>query len=197
MFYTAAAEAHPGLDGASRKAILRYQDPHPYSYPPIQTYPQSINPYNPNPTVPPQPINYVYSPYTLPPPIGYSPTYPLSQDGYVTQLQNQNPNQYPNHVYSQIHPEHEVEAEPAVFANAGPPGWVYDPTTGTGSWGVTTGTAIGNGMGNGNRWSVGSDERGNRNGGGHGNGEVEAWRTRSEWSSPMPGVFDPNLWNRN
>lgn len=45
MFYALAAEAHPGYDGAPRKAILRYQHPtqQPYSYPaqpmPTPAYP--------------------------------------------------------------------------------------------------------------------------------------------------------------
>ena len=45
MFYSLAAEAYPGQDGAPRKAILCYQDPgHPSSYAPLSAQPYHLQP---------------------------------------------------------------------------------------------------------------------------------------------------------
>ncbi|KAK4687299.1 hypothetical protein P7C73_g2812, partial [Tremellales sp. Uapishka_1] len=91
MFYSLAAEPHPGQDGAPRKAILRYQEPsYPYVYP-----------YPPN----------EYAPQQLPPNV-----YDDSPEV----------NHYPAH----IHPYNLVPARPAMFANAGPPGYAYYPVQG-------------------------------------------------------------------
>ena len=66
MFYTLAAEAHPGYDGAPRKAILRYQHPSiPQTALPASqgTYPTySLD----------DPITYAESTYPLPPAYGYA-----------------------------------------------------------------------------------------------------------------------------
>jgi hypothetical protein len=178
LFYSLAGDAHPGQDGAPRKAILRYQEPHPYSYPPIQQHPRFEDHYYPPPLpmhdhgpIPP-PLQYD-SPYTFPPQADYTFIPPISAP--------------PPHtatacttcipvLSAQPQPQHDVQA--GQFANAGPPGYAYDPTTWQG--GVER--------------SVGSDEV-------YDPIPVSGLDrltvgSRSEWSSPLPGAFDPSLWEQ-
>ncbi len=146
MFYSLAAEAHPGQDGAPRKAILRYQDPvHPYSYPPQPVPFHDDAPTNPT----------YYAEATVP-----SHVHPYS---------------FPPTAYDHS----QFEAEPAQFANAGPPGYSYNPASSR--WEYSA-----------NRWSTGSDEQACV----VSSSVPPAWRTRSEWSSPMPGFegWHPHLY---
>jgi hypothetical protein len=67
VFYTLAAEAHPGYDGAPRKAILRYQHP---------AIPQAALPTSSQAAYPSYPIDdaitYADSSYPLPSTYGYA-----------------------------------------------------------------------------------------------------------------------------
>jgi hypothetical protein len=182
MFYTLAADPHPGQDGAPRKAILRYQDPsqsHPFCYPSEPgavangyTLPlaaegnlpyafryhdratMAVEEVEHSPTAPYPPHISTYS-YDTPPYATYATT------SYGTGEVN---------AHSQAQGLGYHEPEPAQFANNGPPGYAYDPHTNV--WG--------------NRWSTGSEELMGDcvMGGVPASGGV--WRTRSEWSSPMP-----------
>lgn len=148
MFYSLAAEAHPGQDGAPRKAILRYQDPvHPYSY---AAESSAVPLYHDDP------VGSTYYEYP----------------SYDSQL---HPYSYPPTTYDHS----SYDAEPAQFANAGPPGYSYNPSSS--SWEPAT-----------NRWSTASDADF------YTNANIiapPAWRTRSEWSSPMPvqGAWQPPI----
>jgi hypothetical protein len=166
IFYSLAAESHPGLDGAPRKAILRYQDPHPYSYPPIHPSYQPAMTYEGLPPHyaqqhHPAPTQYHVSPYTLPRPVGYVPHDDNSWEG-------------------------ETLPQPAQFANAGPPGYAYDLPSAQPWAGQGQGHAQGS---NGTSWSMDTNNEV------YGERRADAWRTRSEWSSPLPGVFDPSTWS--
>ncbi len=138
MFYSLAAESHPGQDGAPRKAILCYQDPNAHSYPPQPQH------------------TYQSQPHDL------AITYNDPSD-----LSNVHPYSFPPMTTaSRFH----YEPEPAQFANAGPPGYAYNPVSS--SWEQA-----------GNRWSTGSEEHRYPSG----SAAPLVWKTRSEWSSPMPG----------
>ncbi|OCF36166.1 hypothetical protein I316_02038 [Kwoniella heveanensis BCC8398] len=150
MFYTLAAEPHPGADGAPRKAILRYQDPMMVpSYPPQPQYgfsmatpshlvPSSVT----TPSFPPYEDVNMYEPSNSP--LAAFPAnmyqYPQGPDPAIQppSAQPQAPSQamydptssYPvNLNWSPMH----VEPEPAQFANAGPPGVAYVPSA-TSHW---------------------------------------------------------------
>ena len=166
MFYQLAAEAHPGFDGAPRKAIMHYQQ-----------RPSSHYAYAP-PTV--TPTHYT-SGYTSDDPIAH-PEYPFpipATYGYTV-------------------------PQPAQFANAGPPGYAYDPSqhhpqpssaryeTGLGISGIN---AYG---GNPAQWgeiNVHTQQQ-NLTQSAMAPGPPE-WRARSQWSSPIPVQFNPHIWQRN
>jgi hypothetical protein len=156
MFYSLAADAHPGYDGAPRKAILRYQ------YPAGQTTCPSFAPSTAYPTYSSQ--DSYGNPVPIFPPTGY---------GYAM-------------------------PQPAQFANAGPPGYAYNPSvspsydTGLGIYGlnniVTTETS-----------GIDWNEK-------HLQSDITpdvaplplephpTWKARSQWSSPLSGAFDPKAW---
>ncbi|WVQ93783.1 hypothetical protein IAU59_000861 [Kwoniella sp. CBS 9459] len=172
LFYTLAAEPHPGADGAPRKAILRYQDPKmvpsysmqpQYGYPfaaPTHLVPSSMS----TPSYPYEDVNmyesnaspqtafpshmYQYpqiSAQAIPPPSAH----PHIQAHAQAQAQAQVPAQGyydPTSSYPvnlNWSPMH-VEPEPAQFANAGPPGVAYVPSA-TSHWtgGLPTPSAAG------------------------------------------------------
>lgn len=195
VFYTLAAEPHPGQDGAPRKAILRYQDPsHPFVYPEViaePTYPASEIKTTP---IPDPAFSYGYAFDSVPSLSTTSLTpdqrtgYLPSASGYAYDVSSDTspyvPYSAPGSGYTGtsamnahsaaqglgiVYPAAAAaEPEPAQFANNGPPGYAYDPHTN--AWA--------------NRWSTGSEEML----GGYQPDEAGAqmWRTRSEWSSPMP-----------
>ncbi|WVQ76318.1 hypothetical protein IAR50_005983 [Cryptococcus sp. DSM 104548] len=108
MFYSLAAEARPGADGQPRKAILRYQAPTPQHH---YGYPQSYHGYQ-APPPPPSDVSMTGS---------VSPMYQ-----YPTHAQTYTPNPYAtSHWSSPI--DIPQQPEPAQFANAGPPGYWYNP----------------------------------------------------------------------
>lgn len=129
---------------------------------------------------------------------------------YVPAIPNPNPTQTyypePDHTRYQPYPAHSrsstVNSEPGQFADAGPPGYIYNPAMYAAGHPAELvyreqdqrrdpehGSTANPGS-NVNRWSTMSDEmmahtHANGSGGAPYNGEQ--WRTRSEWSSPMPG----------
>ncbi|OXG52006.1 hypothetical protein C355_02034 [Cryptococcus neoformans Th84] len=132
MFYSLAAEPQTGAAGQSRKAILRYQAPtaeHSFNYPSHPSYP----PYNP------QTSHTPYS-YQVPPPPDLSP-----QDVAMFDNHLHPPTSYYPAGHANVHPETQgiytpdpytaapgwpsiqVGPQPAQFANAGPPGYAYNP----------------------------------------------------------------------
>ncbi|WVF66148.1 hypothetical protein IAT40_000888 [Kwoniella sp. CBS 6097] len=160
MFYTLAAEPHPGADGAPRKAILRYQDPmmvpsYPsqpsYGYPvvtPTHLVPSSVT----TPSYLYEDVNMYeanHSPQTAFPSNMYQfPQVPDQANTNVNANANAPPSARPHpHVPAQgmyINPTPSypvnlnwspmhVEPEPAQFANAGPPAIAYVPSA-TGHW---------------------------------------------------------------
>ncbi|WVW81934.1 hypothetical protein I302_103937 [Kwoniella bestiolae CBS 10118] len=125
MFYSLAAEPHPGVDGAPRKAILRYQEPNQYSYP-IQNNPYASTSY---PVHPAQTTPYAFDDVTMydannSPQAAYpSSAYQYPSSSTVPQIPGQGM-YYPTQMgWSPTH----VIPEPAQFANAGPPGFTYYP----------------------------------------------------------------------
>jgi hypothetical protein len=163
MFYTLAAQAHPGYDGAPRKAILHYQQQ------PSQTRHQY--------TYPSQPVQ--------------TPAYPVftNDDGIS----------HPEYPFPTGAAFAHAAPQPAQFANAGPPGYAYDPSQSRQAEAAEYGTGLGiTGLDSANesriQWGEsidprqpivpipGVDPRG------------QDWRARSQWSSPMTGHFDPRIW---
>ncbi|KAK6905352.1 hypothetical protein I204_05302 [Kwoniella mangroviensis CBS 8886] len=129
MFYSLAAEPHPGVDGAPRKAILRYQEPNQFTYPVQHTsYMSSSYPVHSALATP-----YAFDDVTMydannSPQAPYpSSAYQYPTPGAVPQIQGQGMYQhtaYPTQMgWSPTH----VIPEPAQFANAGPPGFTYFP----------------------------------------------------------------------
>ncbi|WVQ80281.1 hypothetical protein IAT38_002386 [Cryptococcus sp. DSM 104549] len=204
MFYSLAAEAHPGADGAPRKAILRYQDPAParpfgFQAPQVQQHPfYSSHPQHPLPPPPhplqqaPQLINYSggATPYhsedvvmESAQPAPQLPTLPsvqaLQAYGYAQDAAAAGSNQHsamqgifsPENAYPGAAGEWsptEVDpripggpggAEPAQFANAGPPGYAYNPYPGSGGgrWPSGAGYDPRYSGGQGQAWTRGSD----------------------------------------
>ena len=144
MFYTVAADAHPGQDGAPRKGILHYAQ-NPYSQ-----YPATVAQYLPppdsdsNPSAPnslrPSPIAHYY-PTTSQAgtPYGYAAQSPYMPDAvYPPPPQSQIQLQHRASIPMQQQPMSQSQWEradhpppatalPAPFANAGPPGYAYNP----------------------------------------------------------------------
>ncbi|WWC85938.1 uncharacterized protein L201_000808 [Kwoniella dendrophila CBS 6074] len=205
MFYSLAAEAHPGADGAPRKAILRYQEPNPFTYPAQNTaYASTSYPIPSTSACPSYPFDdvsmydannspetaYPSSSYQYPPPTVHS-VHSQNQGLY---------NSYPAQMgWSPTH----VVPEPAQFANAGPPGFTYYPST---QMQKTPAPAIPNhpmvglglntqqGMNPTNGMSVDGQTVYTPNGVVYStpvDGNMfNQWTSRSEWSSPMIPRYD-------
>ena len=147
MFYSLAADAHPGQDGAPRKAILKYQDPIvPFgqqvvpSQQPMWTMQDPYGPRASVPTIPSQQIAYpsqsnsmpfsqpqVQIPYLGPPPMSASQTMPAYVNQPIGQELQLPPIQTTISHDQDGMMEYRPYPEPAQFANAGPPGYTYDP----------------------------------------------------------------------
>lgn len=136
MFYTLAAEAHPGQDGSRRKGTLHYEIPqNQYSqssqYPIDQQFPHShaqIPQYQPGPMFTTQPLGPSYAPpvahsqsQPMYAPMGFNPTLVNQGQDYMT---TPNPHDCPHQQYVFGQPAVPV---PAQFANAGPPAYQYQP----------------------------------------------------------------------
>ena len=100
-FYTCSARAHPGQDGALRKAILRHQAP-------AQPYYTPANPYPP----PDMTMSGQQTPW-YPSPADIDLVTPL---GHPATLAG-----------SSAAPHTHVPSLPGNFANAGPAGYLYEP----------------------------------------------------------------------
>jgi hypothetical protein len=193
MFYTLAADAHPGQDGHRRKGILHYQAPQsfdPSMYPSAQpyqaqaSYPQAQMPYQLSPTAPLYPSA---SAGPTPMPNHYEPISHLAPI----------PGQY-DYVDQQQYGQPAIPA-PAQFANAGPPAYQYQPqqfqqpdtSYAQAQYFPQYQTQAPATQGYNHRWSVGSDDL-------HlaqaQHGARQPLQSRSEWSSPMPGQ-GPYGWN--
>ncbi|WVR03502.1 hypothetical protein IAU60_000493 [Kwoniella sp. DSM 27419] len=131
MFYSLAAEAHPGVDGAPRKAILRYQE--------------NNGSFGQQPYVP----VYPHGQMSLAPPSMVSTPYTYDeasvQEANSSPLSAYPPAMYPHQAaqpsFPSAHPIAQgiydpssahgwnmpYRPEPAQFANAGPPGFSYMP----------------------------------------------------------------------
>jgi len=175
VFYSLAADPHPGQDGHRRKATLHYQAPQPY-YPNQPTAGGYTQP------------GYPVSNYQISPTAAFNP-YTTSNQEPISHLAPI-PGQYDG---SQQFGQPAIPA-PANFANAGPPGYQYEqemqyrqtnPSYAESqyhpSYQIHTPFQPGPSV-HGQRRSIGS------------NGDHPAQyqqgapaQTRSEWSSPMPG----------
>ncbi|KIR55047.1 hypothetical protein I315_02284 [Cryptococcus gattii Ru294] len=131
MFYSLAAEPQVGTAGHPRKAILRYQAPiagHPSSHPPHLSYP----PYNPQASQAPYPYQAQppdFSPQDagvfdgqLHPPASYYPAGHASSHSETRGMYTPDP-----YTAAPVWPPMQVGPQPAQFANAGPPGYAYNP----------------------------------------------------------------------
>lgn len=189
MFYSLAAEPQTGTAGQPRKAILRYQAPaveHSFNYASHPSYP----PYNPQ-------ASQASYPYQVPPPPDLSPQDVVMFDDHLRPPASYYP---PGHADSHSETQGmytpdpyiaapvwrtpmQVGPQPAQFANAGPPGYVYNPyMPTTARWAGFTPAAHGEPIYPG--WTRTSD--------GvlyyHSEPQVEGppvWTSRSEWSSPV------------
>ncbi|KAK8845485.1 hypothetical protein IAR55_006198 [Kwoniella newhampshirensis] len=222
MFYSLAAAPHPGADGAPRKAILRHQDPSiSFSFPPAPNPNYMATPIYQLPSTAPYSYEDISmsesnpSPQALYPPSMFEVNQIPSASGRLNSHNTPIPyNPYDLRIFSPVY----ADPEPAQFANAGPPGYVYNPPSMT--WhqqypqmppvaSETNGLGINMNMGisgvatsalpsgvpggtNTNRWSLGSD-------GGGGPKSVRGagglmWAnngSRSEWSSPLVKFDQP------
>ncbi|RXK37169.1 hypothetical protein M231_05538 [Tremella mesenterica] len=128
VFYTIAADPHPGQDGAPRKGILHYQEAFPM-------YPPDIQPY----AMPPRSAQYSdYSGSEPAQSLRPSPIARFTHSSHATPYHNQSP-YIPDPIYLPPPPSsattqtnhdpewQRAEPMPAQFANAGPPGYTYNP----------------------------------------------------------------------
>ena len=158
-YYSASARAHPGQDGAPRKAILRHQAP-------IQAQPYFT----------PQPPTYEYTPAPGMTMSGQqTPWYPspgevdLMTPGGAATLPMVLPEHYPSQPHQLAH-----AAQPSIpgnFANAGPAAYLYEPSAVF----QYNGTPAPVPPHNRSQHNLHSNVQGL---------EQFRWQTRSEWSSP-------------
>lgn len=119
LFYTLAAAPHPGQDGAPRKAILRHQVPHPYSYPPHHPSYQTPADYAMDED------DYAHASGSAP---AVGPSSGLAPAPAYRAAQVYEPSVYPGYVdQSPLYPSGPSQPQPGNFANAGPAGYLYDP----------------------------------------------------------------------
>ena len=218
MFYTLAAEAHPGQDGAPRKAMLRYQQPpYPYTFPAPAPVPAT------EPGIPA--YAYVSAQHSAVPSFGMTDP-SQSFQGYtfappVVDLNRHQSNlppiacpAYPPHQsishFNAPQPQfvHDTPisqgiAQPAQFANAGPPGYAYDARSRIGNSASNNSSTVNAGLvGLGLSHAHAAGPEGVKDDGSGVDTAAEemqgvewapsindVWRTRSEWSSPMPGQW--------
>lgn len=194
VFYTLAADAHPGQDGHRRKGILHHQAPQTYDpslYAP--RFNQAPNPYHPAPT------QYQVSPTAA--------MYPTAPVGPTPMPQQYEPISHLAPIPGQYdYADHQQYGQPAVplpaqFANAGPPGYQYQPPAQYQQPNFSYAQAQYHPQyqthaqptpqGHAQRWSVGSDDlylaQGQQV-------SSQPLQSRSEWSSPLPGQ-GPYGWN--
>lgn len=203
IYYSIAADPHPGQDGRPRKAILRQQQPYPCTYttngqPYTMTQPDPVQPRlvwrgrhetaaaSPTAILGPTLFNPASTYYPTGQPYG---SYPV-------------PTPFPAMQPYAYHPGQAVEPLPGQFANAGPPGYTYNPNMYPAPPPLEYQPAPSqvreyaipsyNPASNPNRWSTVSEETAYQHmhgigGSNHAAQSGEPWRTRSEWSSPLPG----------
>lgn len=131
MFYTLAAEAHPGQDGSRRKGTLHYQVPQ------SQYYPTEHAQYQSYPAPSQYPVSTQYPPSSLTPSYmsssaaqpAFTPMVATPADGGFGHGYLSSAAPTPDHFG---YPQQYAFGQPAVpapaqFANAGPPAYQYRP----------------------------------------------------------------------
>nr|ODN90880.1 hypothetical protein L204_05719 [Cryptococcus depauperatus CBS 7855] len=175
MFYSLAAEPHTGAGGQPRKAILHCQDPAPGQ-------------------VMSSMFNSSQSAYQAPPP---PPLAHPSEDGHLPEAgMYDHPNRGSDPSNNHFHTpgiytstpytrnwspvQGASEPEPAQFANAGPPGYVYNPQGSAWENGSRASDASSGGWVRTSDGAVHFMEASGRLG--------PTWTSRSEWSSPVSKI---------